>query len=585
MRTLYELHISADPLVRVIHGLPISWDPSIASTQFSDDIGLVVWSPCSRLIAIILESHYKIVILDAVTLEQLYTMHRKRRTWTRGAFSPDSCLLTICSESGFIVTWDLQTGGLISDIFIKCTGWCGSISYSKCGTMIGCLFHQKIVICNVISGTHIFSYSFQQPIVEIIWAHGRCLQFAIAESRSIIIYELNFTSSHVPTRVSSLSTPDNFSTEGLVLLPALSRLAFLSQGRVLVWDAQYHNLLLDSVDIQNLICISFSADGRFLVCATGDLELYSWEETLDGYLLHQKFISGNRRGWPSMSPNGHSMISVQGTMIQLWPIITFHSSSPSIPTQAHERSIDFLLEYSPDELLVAFTHRLSSTVIVLDAKSGNTQSVINAGTKVCGLRLTEDKIVVIGDGMLIAWSLSMGDCTVSAKKDMDNSIQITTLELSVPVERAYASISPDLGYFAFGDLQNGDLHICSINGGNELIVSGSEGYWTGFSSDGSEVWCSSGPDEANQWTIVKRDESDAIKLEPLANAGKLPDGFPFQPPHGYKITDDQWILNPSGRQLVKLPYYLQGSKILWNGKFLRVINTSSQELIVLKLEV
>ena len=587
MQKLYGFHVN--PLVRIIHGSPISWDPTIASTRLSHQVVAIVWSPCSRFIAITTFSYNGMVVLDGVTLKQVYTMHNpnsRRPHWGRVIFSPDSCLLTGHDWMGHcIVSWDIQTGGLISAISTQGLRKCKSMSYSGCGTMVGCLFAGNIIICNVISGTYIYSHSVQQPNIRFIWTHGEFLQFAIIESGSIIIYELSFTSSHAPTRVSSLSTPHNFSTEGLALVPTLSRLAFLLGGRVLVWDAQHQTILLDSMDIKNLASIFFSTDGHFLVCGTQGPEFYCWKETPDGYLLHQKLTSGVRNPSFVISPDGQSMISFNNIRIQLWPTIKFHTPPPGIPAQAFQNTEISLLEYSPDESLVAFTCRLSNTITVLDVNSGNPKSVIDVGTKVCGLRLTQDTITVVGDQMVITWSLLAGDSIASAKRNINDSIQITTLKHFVPIERMHACVSPDLKYLAFGDSRNGDLHICKIHGGGELIVSGSEGFWAGFSSDGSEVWCSNGPGGANQWRIVKGDESNIIKLEPLIKGKKFPDGFPYQPSYGYKATYDQWIFNSSGKRLMKWPYYLDASERLWNGKFLRILDPSSQELVILKLEV
>ena len=70
---------------------------------------------------------------------------------------------------------------------------------------------------------------------------------------------------------------------------------------------------------------------------------------------------------------------------------------------------------------------MSNMVIVLNAKSSNPQLVIDVGTKICGLRLTDDRILIVGDGMVIAWELSVGDFIVNTMKNIDSSTQITTL--------------------------------------------------------------------------------------------------------------------------------------------------------------
>lgn len=533
-------------------------------------------------------NYYKIVILDAVTLKQLYTVHspvEQFKGWDKVIFSPDSHLLTGYSWLGdCLVSWDRQTGGLVSDIPVQYTSKCNSISYSKCGTMIGCLFSQKIIIYNAYSGDCISSHQIQQSGVGFTWTQGGCLCFATIESRSINICEVSFTSTLPPEKTNSLSTPYNFSTEGFVLLPALSRLAFLYEGRVWVWDAQTNKFLLDSGDIKNLTSISFSVDGHFLVCGTGGLEFYCWEETSDGY-QPQKFISGIGKASLIISPNGQSIISFGGTMLQLWPTTNSPTFSPSNPTQAFKNTREFLLEYSPDESLVAFTCRLSTEATVVDARSGNPLLVIDVGTKICGLMLTRDKIVVVGDGMLFTRDLPKGGPVVKVKRNNDYSIQITSLDHFAPIEQIYASISPDLKYIAFGNSMIGELYIYSLQSRNKPVIVESKGHHIGFSVDGSEVWCAISSYRADWWRIVREDESDVIKLEPVTKPGKLPDGFPHQSTHGYKVTSDQWIVNLSGKKLVRLPYYLQGSAVVWNGRFLRVLNTRSQDLVILKLEL
>ena len=100
-------------MARVIQGVPTSWDSSIASKGFPDDIYTAVWSSCSRLIAAADWETPKAVVLDAVTLEQLYTLHSpsKQATLRYLTFSPNNCLLTGYSyRADCIVTWDLLSG-------------------------------------------------------------------------------------------------------------------------------------------------------------------------------------------------------------------------------------------------------------------------------------------------------------------------------------------------------------------------------------------------------------------------------------------------------------------------------------------
>jgi hypothetical protein len=131
-----------DPLATVICGVPAVWDPSDANAKFPAWIAATGWSPCSKFFAVAFERSPKIVILDAVTLKQLYTVDPKSRahSWEKVVFSSDSHLLAGHSwDCQCIVTWDLQTGSVIGNIRTG-AGHCDSMSFSECGTMLGVFF-------------------------------------------------------------------------------------------------------------------------------------------------------------------------------------------------------------------------------------------------------------------------------------------------------------------------------------------------------------------------------------------------------------------------------------------------------------
>ena len=100
------------------------------------------------------DSFSRIVVLNAVTLKQLHTMHHPHNISCENlVYSPDGHLLTGYScQLNCIVSWDLQTGGVISNVSTQEYGLCDSMSYSGCGTMLGNLFGSKIIIYNVLSG-------------------------------------------------------------------------------------------------------------------------------------------------------------------------------------------------------------------------------------------------------------------------------------------------------------------------------------------------------------------------------------------------------------------------------------------------
>jgi len=547
------------------------------------------WSPCSRFIAVARDLFNEIAILDALTLEQLHTMDPCQKiVWTDLIFSPDGHLLTGYSYSeDCIVSWDLQTGGLISNI--STVGQGDSMSYSGCGTVLGVLFRNTIMTYNTISGTHISSCSVPKYVVGNIWTYGECFQFATVDSGSITIWKVSFTSSHAPTEISSLPIPDNFSSSGFAFLPTHSQLAFVLQGRVLVWDAQHQKTLLDSEDVKDPTILSFSPDGCFFICGTRGQEFYLWKESPDGYLLHQKFVSSTRWVDPVVSPNGESIISSGGPMLQLWHTKNSTTSPPDISIQASQHAEDTLLELSSDGSLVAVAGWLSNTVTVLDVRSGNPLLVIDTNTKICGVRITESTIIIVGDGKIITWNLSAGDGVLNVRRNIGDSIQTTIFEHSEDIGNLHASISPDLNYIAFGSTRSSEEDLClyDIHTGKKLAGTKTGGWLPGFTLVGHEVWCTAETGRVDRWTIVKDNESNFTRLEFLGESEKPLSGFPWHSSCGYQVTDDGWILNSNGKQLFWLPHHWRSEKAKrrWSGKFLVVPQSGLPEAIILELEV
>jgi len=590
VQTLYGSH--PHPLARVIQGVPSSWDPSIANIRLPSDIEAAAWSSCNRFIAIARRLSSEIAILDAVTLEQLHTMHPPEEsiTWSELILSPDSHLLTGYSNwNQCIVSWDLQTGGLISNTSTR--EWCVSMSCSGCGTMLGALFENTITIYNTVSGTQISSHSVPKSVFSTIWTHGECFQFATLESGFITIWEVSFTSSHAPTEIGFLSAPENFSSHGFVFLPTLSQLGFILHRRVLVWDALHQKILLDSGDAKFPRKLSFSPDGHFFICETLGPGFHLWKESPSGYLPHQKFVSGTGVGNPIVSPDGESIISFGGSVLRVFHTTNSSTSPPSISNQTSHNAEGFLLEFSPDESLVAFTQRSGSTVTVLDVKSSNPLLVIDTGVKIYGMRVTGSSVIVVGDGKIITWDLPVGELVLNTRGDITNSVQTTTFEQSAFVWKPYGSISPDLNHIAVGGLEllgAENLAIYDMHTGKLLVATRSYGHQPGFTPGGHEVWDAMVSGKVDQWAIVKDNGSNLTRLEPLRKAEEPPSSFPWHSSLGYQVTDDGWILNSSGEHLLWLPHqWRTGYKIdwRWSRNFLALLCGELPEAVILELGV
>ena len=588
----------ANPLVRVIQGAPVVWESSMTNATFPAHISAVVWSSCGGFIAIAGVDSCKVVVLDGATLGQLHTLHPQSQgiVWRQLIFSPDDHLLTAYSdEPECIVSWDIQTGGLMSNISIERGGGCDSMAYSECGTMVGGLFSSDTIITyNISLGIQISSHFIQQPSAEKIWAHGKYLQFLTIGSGSITIWQVGFTSNCPPTQVGSLPAPDKLLRKTLVPLPALHYLAFIDEGGVVVWDAQHQKILLNSTDVDDPQDISFSSDGNFLVCGTYGPTFHLWKKSSDGYHLHGTQISNVTVVKPLISPNGEliiscgrSIITRGGSILQLW--YTTHSpTSPNVSIQPSQHKRDFLLEFFPNHLLVAVAQWLGNAVSILNLRSGNPQLVIDTDTEICGIGVVERKIIIVCKGNIVVWELPAGDYAPNVQWSIENSIQAIKLEHPEPIEQLYASISPDLDYVAFGSLVSykAALSIYDIHTGEQLIVAKSNGSIPEFTLGGNEVCCVTGSGEVDKWAIFKDDRTEIV-LEKLWEEQKPQSGLSWHSPCGYEVTDDGWVLNPGGNHLLWLPHKWQSTEVKrrWSGRFLAVFPTGLPEPLILELEI
>ena len=607
VRTLYGPQ--ASPLARVVQGVPTSWDPNIATTSFPRGIRAIAWSPCSRFIAISQHSSDNIAILDAVTLEQIYTTCSigLGRGPQNLVFSPDSHLLTgyfnaLNPLPPFIASYDLQTGGLIS----KTGGVIDAerlplMTYSGCGTMIGLLFryvktafittHNAIITTyNVLSGTHISSHSIEKDVSSAIWTHDECLRFATVELRSIIIWEVGFTSIQPPTKVDSLPTPDGLTSRTSdTFLPSLSLVAFVFQKRVLVWDARHHKILLDSAEVTYPSLVSCSPDGRFIVCGSSGPELYILKASPDGYLL-QKFITGGGSTSHTVSPDGESVITFGSSIVQLWRTTDSPTSLSGVSIQPF-RAIpkDFILEFSPGEKLVAVTRRCDSTVTVLDLESGNPRAVIDAGEDIYGIGITGSAIVVVCVGKVVTWDLPAGDDALNVGMNIDDSVQtnIDQRLMCIDSDQPHISVSPDFNHIA---IKQHSLELCIFNlRAKELLAYvDSREVVPGFTLDGHIVWCAGYRGDLDRWRVTEDGTPQVTKLESLGSTDDPPEGFPWRSSHGYQVTGDGWILSSRGKRLLWLPHHWrsQGSfRKMWRGKFLALLHAELSEPVVLELEL
>jgi len=585
---LYESH--ASPLIRVVQGLPTSWNPGIATKKTSSQINTVTWSPCSRLIAITYGITYRtsntiIEVLDAMTFKQHIGF--KSSGWLQYlTFSPDTCLLScVRMDKGELISWDLQTGVSVSTISLELEkNAIGSLTYSPCGIMVGVVSvsTETAMICtyNILSGTNVCSHSVQGLVLNKIWTDGENLQFATFESGTITIWEVGFISEHSAVKVKSLPIPDEFDPSmDCIFFPTLSWLAYAFKDVVSVWDAQHSKLLL-GFDFEVVWDMSASSNGHFFAYGTDDREIYVWKESPTGYDCHQDIISGSTMGFsslhPHLSPDGGSIIVSQGSTLQLFHMTDFF-------IDIFQSANPFIVEFSPDKSLVVTARQEDNKAVVLDLKSGAPQLTIDTGMQVYCLKIVESSINVIGRGRIVTWNLPEQNHTLSASVDINDSVQTTTFDSSLLLGSLFSPsvpISPDLSYIAIVDLLKWSLKVYEISTGKCLgsveSVTG-DGLW--FTPDGQEVWYNTN-NGMKGWMIVKSDLGQ-VELQPTQHQ---PEGCPWESSYGYKVMHDGWVLGPSGKQLLWLPPHWQSKEVhrQWNGQFLALLHPDLPEVVILE---
>jgi WD40 repeat protein len=616
----------------------MSWDQNTASTTCSFGISTAVWSPCNGFIAIPLDDT-AVGVLDSVTFQKLQTL-KFPQDMSAGSmaliFSPDSHILTcsgiiygddLCKEL-CVISWDLQTGGIASIIRWQAPeqDLMGepSMTYSANGRMIGVFYWYEdgtdaadIFICNIASGVYMHSHSLDVDVLlsNNIWTHGESLQFATADATTITIWEVEFVSGGTPTKVETFPTPDNFDptmfpyvdnsdrTKQVQLLPTPCRLALAFMGKVLVWDVWNSRCLLDCADTDFCSIMSFSSNGCFFACSANS-ELYLWKESPTGYILH-KILQLQTR-WvlsPLLSPNGESIAVFYNYTIQLLHTNSLTTCQSSVFAQDSELVNNFVLDFSPDGTLAVVAMQYGNTITALNLKSGVPQLIIDAGTRVNGLRVIGNTIAVIGDQKVIAWNLPVGGCVPDAGVGLEDASCTTDLEdMAVILNGSRgewnfvsgASISPDSCYIALTTVAYMEhkpgfrcLYIYNASTGESLghkLIP--RDYIPWFAPDGCNIWCATtDSDKVAVWRVG--DGGDILEhLEHTADVKDPPEGYPWGSSCGYQVTDDWWILAPDGKRLLMLPPPWQSYPVrrVWKGQFLALLHEELSEPVILELE-
>jgi len=579
------------------------------SVGFPSSIENTAWSPCNKFIAIAWDGSRGaggVGILDAVTLRRLSVFPAAGLTMCL-IFSPDTCSLTwLGYDPENIVSRDVQTGVLISVISLEPLSWPeghSKIIYSTCGTMLGLSSYKAggttISTYNILSGTCIYSHSVEVWKLAGIWAHNECLQFATKEPGTLTIWEAGFIPTHTLTKIKSLQIPPEVHRYDSSYNSTLSWLICKDHEVIFVWDIEHSKYLLDPVGIRSYSEDHTSPDYPYFLRDGSGVNL--WKEPSTAYVLHQmhKYNTSNKIRYttmPYISPNGELAFTHRGSVVQLWHTTNFSTRLLTIPTQPSQRDRkSSLLRFSPDEALAAVLQKVGMVVTVLDLKSDTPRLIIDTGMEVYGLGMARGTIVVVGPRKIVTWNLPARGCVLSPRVNMNNSVRTVTYDYprANSKEDKLALVSPDLHCVTL--TSQDDTVVCSVVDLYDVLTGRHLGHGEGrgftmssFTPDGGEFWHVDNDDgsRGNCWKILKDGKSNAAKLG-HPGRGKTPmDTFHWQCPPGYKVTDDGWILQSSGKRLLWLPthWWPDWWDRAWHGQFLALLNDGLPELLILELE-
>jgi len=591
----------------------MSWDANTAATTRHSVIKVATWSPCNRFIAIAFYGYIRIEIFDSATLQGLQTIEflQEQNTSSKHealVFSPDSHVLTYLGETwageSLFINWDLQTGGLASVTRLNENFGPASIMYSPNGKFVAVSDSDTIVILDATSGVRIHSHPLTTTLQlgNRVWTHGESLRFATVDVTTIIIWEVGFTSDAVPTKVKALPFLGNadflarypgwdveYPYYCIQFLPSPCRLAIISRQKIAVWDVQKSKFLLYCSDAVFYPKMSFSSNGHFFACSTWKSDVYLWKESPTGYILHQILASGASMSTPLFSRNGESIIALSDSKIRLWRTKGSTTPPPGVSTQTSPHTGNFAVDFSPDGMFAAVARQWSDAVEVLNLKSGVPQLTIDAGMGVCGFKVIGNTVTVVGKGKVITWDLPTGDHTPNAIVTLKDSARTMDFKSERLIDLLRVSISSDscyiatIGYYVlwwYLELYDGST--------GELLGKEDVGAVTPwFAPGGHEIWLAG--DDGEKKVKVLRVGDGERWLEDVTHKVDVedpPEGYPWASSRGYRVTNDWWILGPSGERFLMLPPLWQSPAKLervWNGQFLALLHGELTKPVVLEL--
>ena len=451
-------------MVRVVSGIPTSWDSCTASAGDLED---AIWSPCGQFIA---ATHRReIEILNSNTLERVFTLACPNDDFIPESltFSPDGQLLA-CSFWGLYVMpqrkyalfiWDVQTGVIIQKVD---TPGSGEVMFHEDQTAITLILQSGCIYTyGVING-------MQQPPSDAPislgststthWAHGNTIRFAVNLNaiirHVIIIKELQPTSTPPLHVLSSFAIPPckgEFSFS-----PASFHASFVTRTGAIVLDIQSGRILLhNQLDWHGWKKLGqLSPDGSIFAHRTSETRICIWQNTPTGYLpwssLRLRFPVDELLFSPTTTP----ILCWGQKGIQLLRPGDHFKPLPSPKTDPSIQYYDHLVAYSANQVYVAMAKQGQSIVTVVNSLLGIQQQLINPDLETQDIKIVDHTLFAVDWHKLVCWDLEEGglvDGAHSAGRVIDKTLGISP-------DAEHLKLSHDCSQIAFTRGQTVFLH-------------------------------------------------------------------------------------------------------------------------------
>ena len=394
----YHRRINRSP--KVVVGTPDSWDQAIAVSRKDHHYGPCTWSPCGRFVAT--QMTETVEIRNQLTLEPITILQRTETVpYLNGpfAYSPDGRSIA-CASNLSIIIWDIQTGGVATEIK---SGANESLVWSSDGGTL-CAIHSEnkatftVHTHAISSGTTSSPDTFKSGSNPHLWTDDESFWIMTTSmegeyrTRSIDILKVG------STQVQSFSFG---LLDGKIgsFSPATRRISISSGHRLRILDIRGPgpgNCLLDKTGDFFFHC--FSSDGS-LFAAPQQSTVHIWKYDSGYYVLRwglrcQGLLNSPLRFSPTLS----SILGNSRDILQVWRLHELPTTSETYRQQC--------VGLSRSGTRVATAYKGESTITISDLLAQTPPQFIDTDMAIDGMVLTCNVLLVVDSEKLVAWLLT-----------------------------------------------------------------------------------------------------------------------------------------------------------------------------------